>query len=137
LFIVSVVSCKNFFFSFLSWGFPYCLPCFLLYYGIGAVLFISVFFHGFSLHHFFFLSFYVCELRIGPNRDPTHGAPVVVYGVVNNNARNIILTLGKKPISFRDLWSFAWMGTITRGGCLLGSRIGSSSVEFMGLEWQK
>ena len=58
-----------------------------------SIIYISVSFMAF-LCTVFFLSFYACELPLGPNRDPTHGTPVVVYGIINNNIRNIILTLG-------------------------------------------
>lgn len=71
-----------------------------------GIIYISVTFMAF-LCTTFFPSHYVCELRIGP---PSHGTPAVVYGVINNNIRNIILTLGEINL-IRDFWSFAWLGS--------------------------
>lgn len=47
---------------------------------------------------------------------------MVVYGVINNNIRNIILTLGEINL-IRDFWSFAWLGSGHTGAGHLESRI--------------
>jgi len=89
------------------------------------------YFHGFSLHNFFPYH-YVCELRIGP---PSHGTPVVVYGVINNNIRNIILTLGETNL-IRDFWSFAWLRSgVIRVAGHLESRIGRFGLSVHGVEF--